>query len=224
MLHDPHPDERNPNMTTDPINGHRTVGVDLETTGLSSVFDLTLEVALIVLDEDLVEIAAHSWLVPMNPDVVDLRLKDPVVRRMHTESGLLAEHREDTVRLSRLGLTTPEARRIRELEAVRFLVEHDAVNAPMLGNNVGFDRAFLETELPDLADVFHYRNIDVSTVKELARRFAPAALATAPPKAAAHRALDDIRESAAELRHYIASGLMRQETPDAGSQDRSSAP
>jgi oligoribonuclease len=123
----------------------------------------------------------------------DLAEMDDVVRGMHTRSGLLAAITVSTTTLEAAGEAT-----------MAFLREHisDPGTVPLCGNSIGTDRRFLSTWLPEIEDYFHYRSVDVSTVKELARRWYPKAKTGSPKKAGGHRALDDIRESVAELRYY----------------------
>ncbi len=117
----------------------------------------------------------------------------PVVREMHAQSGLT-----EAVRRSRLTVREAE---LQVLDFVRTHVPEPAV-APLAGNSVHADRAFLDKHMPELAAWLHYRNVDVSTIKELARRWYPVAVDEAPDKAGTHRALADIRESIAELAYY----------------------
>ena len=112
---------------------------------------------------------------------------------MHTSSGLLEAIRASTVTLEEAGAAT-----------LAFLKEHlpEPRTVPLSGNSIGTDRRFLAAYLPEIEDHLHYRSIDVSTIKELARRWYPATLSGAPKKQTSHRALDDIRESVAELRYW----------------------
>ena len=129
----------------------------------------------------------------VNASAAELASMDDFVRDMHTKSGLLTAIETSTVSLAEAGDAT-----------LAFLREHIAEprTVPLCGNSIGTDRRFLAKHLPEIEEFLHYRSIDVSTVKELARRWRPEVLASAPDKAADHRALDDIRESLAELRHY----------------------
>jgi oligoribonuclease len=112
---------------------------------------------------------------------------------MHTTSGLLPQIEASTVSLEDAGAQT-----------LAFIKEHvpDARSVPLCGNSIGTDRRFLARYLPEIEEYLHYRSVDVSTIKELARRWYPGALSALPRKATAHRALDDIRESIDELRFY----------------------
>jgi oligoribonuclease len=118
---------------------------------------------------------------------------EAVVRDMHQSSGLLAEIERSTLTLEEAGRQTLD-----------FLQSHipQRATVPLCGNSIGTDRRFLAAQLPEIESFLHYRSIDVSTVKELARRWYPDAAASAPPKKGSHRALDDIRESVAELEYY----------------------
>jgi oligoribonuclease len=116
-----------------------------------------------------------------------------VVREMHTRSGLLDAIAASTVTLEVAGRATLE-----------FIQQHvpEPRTVPLCGNSIGTDRRFLAAYLPEIEEHLHYRSVDVSTLKELARRWYPEQLDSAPRKETAHRALDDIRESIAELRFY----------------------
>ena len=168
------------------------VWMDLEMTGLEPGRHTVVEIATLVTDDEL-EIVAEG------PDVVvrcstDLLAEmDDVVRGMHTRSGLLAAIEQSTVSLEEAGAQT-----------LAFIKEHvpEARTVPLCGNSIGTDRRFLAHFLPEVENWLHYRSVDVSTVKELCRRWYPEVLAGAPKKAGGHRALDDIRESVAELRYY----------------------
>jgi oligoribonuclease len=171
------------------------VWVDLEMTGLDPARHVILEIAVVVTDGRLAQVVEGPDLV-LSADEAMLASMDPVVVEMHTASGLL-----DEVRVSRLGVTEAEAQ---VLEFVRRWVPEPRV-APLAGNSIHADRAFLARWMPELNGWLHYRNVDVSTVKELARRWYPDAYAAAPAKAKGHRALADIRESITELRYYRAT-------------------
>ena len=209
-------------MTKQKINESRMVACDLETTGLDARGGMLLEVALIVLDNDLNELGSHTYFVPAAPEDVAAAVQDPIVRAMHENSGLRAEHEHDSRMLRLAGFELEMVSTLREQEAAKFIRQHGAIDAPLLGHNVGFDREWLAAHQPILAGHFHYRIIDVSSVKELARRWAPHVLEGAPVKRGVHRGLADIRESIAELKHYRAAGLLdppvlivRQGSPDA---------
>jgi oligoribonuclease len=171
------------------------VWMDLEMTGLDPAHHTIVEIACLVTDDDLELVAEGPDIVVHQPPEA-LAAMDAVVRAMHTESGLLREVETSTVSLSAAGAQV--------LGFIRAHVE-DPSEVPLCGNSIGTDRRFLAAHLPQVENALHYRSIDVSSVKELCRRWYPEALASAPPKKGGHRALDDIRESVAELRHYRAT-------------------
>ena len=168
------------------------VWMDLEMTGLDPARHAIVEIATLVTDDDLEIVAEGPDLVVHQPPEV-LATMDDVVRKMHTKSGLLAAIESSTVSLAEAGAATLE-----------FLKSHvpEPGTVPLAGNSIGMDRRFLAAYLPDVEQYLHYRSVDVSTVKELCRRWYPDVLAKAPDKAGGHRALDDIRESVSELRYY----------------------
>ncbi|GAB4083844.1 oligoribonuclease [Myceligenerans cantabricum] len=188
-------------MSTSPTD--RIVWIDCEMTGLDVRTDALVEVAAVVTDSEL------------NPlgDGVDVIVKPPAealagmgdfVRAMHTRSGLLDE-------LSG-GLALAEAES-RVLEYLREWVPAKG-KAPLAGNSVGTDKAFLDAQMPQLTDHLHYRIIDVSSVKELARRWYPRVYFASPEKGGGHRALADILESIDELRYYREALFPAQPGPD----------
>lgn len=166
--------------------------MDLEMTGLDPSRHVIVEIATIITDDDLTVVAEGPDLV-VHATEAELAEMDDVVVKMHTSSGLLERIRTSTTTLAEAGEAT-----------LAFLREHipDARTVPLCGNSIGTDRRFLAEQLPELEAHLHYRNVDVSTLKELARRWSPELLAAAPGKASTHRALDDIRESIAELAFY----------------------
>ena len=165
--------------------------MDLEMTGLDPNSHVIVEIATLLTDDDLNIIAEGPELI-INATEGQLALMDDVVVAMHTKSGLLDKIRTSTVSLEEAGRLTLE-----------FLQEHlEEGKVPLCGNSIGMDRRFLAAYLPEIENYLHYRSVDVSTIKELARRWYPGALDEAPRKAAAHRALDDIKESVVELAHY----------------------
>jgi oligoribonuclease len=168
------------------------VWMDLEMTGLDPARNAIVEIATLVTDDDLQVIAEGPDLVVHQPTDV-LAAMEPVVRDMHTRSGLLAAIEASTVTLADAGAQT-----------LAFIKQHvpERRTVPLAGNSIGTDRRFLAAHLPEIEDWLHYRCIDVSSIKELARRWYPEAVASAPEKRGGHRALDDIRESVAELQHY----------------------
>lgn len=167
------------------------VWIDLEMTGLDPDDEVIVEIAAIVTDGSLEVLHEGPDLVISAPSEVLSRMH-PRVRRMHHRSGLTKE-----IKASDLSVADAEAQ---VLEFVAGLVP--AGVAPLAGNSIHADRAFLKRYMPTLEAHVHYRNVDVSTVKELARRWYPDVLRTAPEKEGDHRALADIRESIEELRHY----------------------
>lgn len=168
------------------------VWMDLEMTGLIPSRDVVVEIATIITDDDLFVIAEGPDLVIHATDE-QLAGMDEVVVNMHTRSGLLELIKASTV-------TLQEA----EEKTLAFLKEHisEPRTIPLCGNSIGTDRGFLSVYMTSIDDYLHYRNVDVSTIKELARRWNPDELKKSPRKAGGHRALDDIRESIEELRFY----------------------
>jgi oligoribonuclease len=171
---------------------NRLVWLDLEMTGLDVEKHVIVEIACIVTDADLVALDDGIDLV-VHQDGDALTRMDDFVRKMHTKSGLLP-----LIEASTVSVTDAQAR---VLEYVRGYVPAPGV-APLCGNSIGVDRRFLDHQMRELDGYLHYRCIDVSSVKELCRRWYPAIYSKRPSKAEAHRALDDIRESIAELRYY----------------------
>ena len=166
--------------------------IDLEMTGLDADHDVILEIAVLVTDDDLAIVAEGPDLVVYAPAEA-LDAMDPVVVKLHGDSGLRKESESSTLSVEQAGVAVLE-----------FLRQHipDAGTVPLCGNSIATDRRFLARYLPEIDQWFHYRSIDVSTVKELCRRWYPQAYRAAPTKAGGHRALDDIRESVAELAYY----------------------
>jgi oligoribonuclease len=166
--------------------------MDLEMTGLDPARHAIVEIATLVTDDDLQVVAEGPDLVVHQPAEV-LATMDDVVRKMHTKSGLLSAIESSTISLEDAGTATLD-----------FIKAHvpEPRTVPLAGNSIGMDRRFLAAFLPEIEEYLHYRSVDVSTVKELCRRWYPDVLAGAPDKAGGHRALDDIRESVDELRYY----------------------
>lgn len=166
--------------------------MDLEMTGLDHTSDLIVEIATLVTDDDLTIVAEGPDLVIHQPPEALARMGD-FVREMHTKSGLLRQIEGSTTTLEDAGVAT-----------LAFLKQHipEERTVPLCGNSIGTDRRFLAAYLPEIEEFLHYRSVDVSTLKELAQRWNPAAVSSAPAKRETHRALDDIRESIAELAHY----------------------
>jgi oligoribonuclease len=166
--------------------------MDLEMTGLDPARNVIVEIATLVTDDDLAIVDEGPDLVVHQPPEA-LAAMDEVVREMHTRSGLLDAIAGSTVSLADAGA-----------ETLAFIKRHvpSPRTVPLCGNSIGTDRRFLALHLPEIENYLHYRSVDVSTLKELALRWAPEVLDAAPKKAQNHRALDDIRESVAELRYY----------------------
>ena len=166
--------------------------MDLEMTGLDPRRHVIVEIATLLTDDDLNLVAEGPDLVVHQPrEQLDAMVD--VVRDMHTRSGLLPAIQASTITLEEAGKATLEFNR-QHVPAPR--------TVPLCGNSIGTDRRFLAAYLPEVEDYLHYRSVDVSTLKELAKRWNPKLLGKAPSKAEGHRALDDIRESVEELRYY----------------------
>lgn len=166
--------------------------IDLEMTGLDPDRDVIVEIASLLTDDDLEVIAEGPDLVIHHDDAVVASMSD-FVRSMHERSGLLP-----LITASEISVAEACER------TLAFFREHipDAGTVPLCGNSIGTDRRFLARYMPEIEEFLHYRSVDVSTLKELIRRWNPGLLDDAPAKAEGHRALDDIRESVAELRYY----------------------
>jgi oligoribonuclease len=166
--------------------------IDLEMTGLDPARHTIVEIATLVTDDDLTIIEEGPDLV-VHASPEELARMDDVVRTMHTSSGLLADIEAATLTLAEAGART-----------LAFLQKHikQARTVPLAGNSIGTDRRFLAAQLPDVEDYLHYRSVDVSTIKELCRRWRPEVYKAAPAKKGGHRALQDIRESVGELAYY----------------------
>ena len=170
----------------------RLVRIDLEMTGLDAEHDVIVEIACIVTDSNLVALDDGIQLV-VHQDEATLARMDDFVRTMHTKSGLLDEI-----------ATAPSDTAKAEKDVLAYVQQHVSLPraAPMCGNSIGMDRRFLAKYMPELDNYVHYRSVDVSSFKELARRWYPAIYRKRPGKAEAHRALGDIQESIEELRYY----------------------
>lgn len=190
-------------MTATTSGNDRIVWVDCEMTGLDLAADALIEVAAVVTDSEL-NVLGDGVDVVIAPPVEALEQMVPFVRQMHTTSGLL----EDLPG----GTTLDEAQRI-VLEYVRTWVPEPR-KAPLAGNSVATDRGFLDRDMPELSAHLHYRIIDVSSFKEVARRWYPRVYFSSPEKTGGHRALADILESIDELRYYRAAMLVPQPGPD----------
>lgn len=169
----------------------RLVWIDCEMTGLDLAVDELVEVAVIVTDYDLLPMDAGLSLV-IKPDQAALDNMNEVVTNMHTESGLINEIAG--------GVSLAEAE-FRVLEYIQRFVPNPG-QAPLAGNTIGTDRSFLSKYMPRVDAYLHYRSVDVSSIKELARRWFPRIYYNAPAKAGGHRALADIIESIRELDYY----------------------
>jgi oligoribonuclease len=181
----------------------RLVWIDCEMTGLDVVADALIEVAALVTDFEL-NVLGDGVNVVVKPPPESLAQMNEVVTQMHTASGLLAEL--DSGR-------TPQEAEAEVLEYVRAHVP-ERRKAPLAGNTVGTDRLFLARDMPELEGHLHYRVVDVSSIKELSRRWFPRAYFSAPEKSGNHRALADIRESIEELRYYRAAVFVPSPGPD----------
>ena len=174
--------------------------MDLEMTGLEPSRHVIVEIATLVTDDDLKIVAEGPDLV-IHQDEAALAEMDPIVVEMHTRSGLLDSIRSSTISLADAGAQTLE-----------FIKSHvtEARRVPLCGNSIGMDRRFLAAYLPEIEDYLHYRSVDVSTIKELVKRWYPALNSSRPRKAGAHRALDDIVESIAEMKFYRENVFVRE--------------
>ncbi|MBC3981563.1 oligoribonuclease [Streptomyces sp. AC563] len=181
----------------------RMVWIDCEMTGLSLSDDALIEVAALVTDSEL-NIIGDGVDIVIRPPAEALTTMPDVVREMHTASGLLDELDG--------GTTLADA----EQQVLAYVKAHVAEpgKAPLCGNSVSTDRGFLLRDMPTLEGHLHYRIVDVSSIKELARRWYPRAYFNSPEKNGNHRALADIRESIAELRYYREAVFVPQPGPD----------
>ncbi len=168
------------------------VWIDCEMTGLDLAKDLLIEIAVLVTDADL-NILGDGIDVVIHADDAAMSSMIPVVTEMHTRSGLIEEVRASTV-------DVPTAEEM-VLDYIRSHVKQ-AKTAPLAGNSIATDRGFIARDMPKLDDYLHYRMIDVSSIKELCRRWYPRIYFGQPEKGLAHRALADIHESIRELKYY----------------------
>jgi len=168
------------------------VWMDLEMTGLDHTSDVIVEIATLITNDELEIIAEGPDLVVHATDE-QLAAMDPFVVNMHTKSGLLEQIKASTMTLEQAGA-----------ETLAFIREHvpEERSVPLCGNSIGTDRRFLAAYLPEIEEYLHYRSIDVSSVKELVKRWYPSVDANRPRGDGMHRALDDIRESVRELVYY----------------------
>jgi len=186
--------------------GDRIVWVDCEMTGLDLGSDALVEVACVVTDADLTELDAGITVVIRPPDAPFAEMPE-VVRQMHTASGLIEEIPH--------GIGLAEA----EQAVLAYVQRHvnEARKAPLAGSSVYVDRGFIARDMPELDAWLHYRLIDVSSIKELVRRWYPRVYFNSPKKSGGHRALADIRESIAELRYYRDAVLVPEPGPNTDS-------
>lgn len=172
-------------------------------TGLEPARDRIVEIATLVTDDEL-EVTAEGPDLVISAPPEALAVMDDVVRQMHARSGLLEAIAASTL--------TVEDAASETLEFVRKYVP-EPHTVPLAGNSIGTDRRFLAAYMPELEKYLHYRSIDVSTVKELARRWYPEAYSGAPKKAGAHRAMDDVKESIEELKWWRATVFRERSLP-----------
>ena len=185
------------------VSPQRLVWIDLEMTGLSVESDEIVEIAAIVTEADLTEVDAGISLV-IKPGQNSLDNMDDFVTNMHTESGLIAEIPN--------GITAQAA----EAQILEYIKKYipEARKGHLAGSSVYVDRGFLAKYMPLIDEHLHYRLIDVSSIKELARRWYPKVYFNSPEKTGNHRALADIRESIAELRYYRDAMMVELPGPD----------
>lgn len=176
---------------TPPGAAERLVWIDLEMTGLDTERHTIVEIAVLITDGAL-ELVDDGIDLVIHATPAELDRMDDFVRNMHTKSGLLPQIESSTLSLEDAGGAV--------LEYLRPRVPENT--APLCGNSIGVDRRFLDRYLPTVDRYVHYRSIDVSSLKELCRRWNPGVYKGRPGKSETHRALDDIRESLEELRYY----------------------
>ncbi len=181
----------------------RLVWVDCEMTGLSLTEDALIEVACVITDSELKELDAGVSVV-IKPPERELAQMSDFVRNMHQESGLLSELD------SGMSMAAAEAQ---ILEYLRSHLSEDA-RAPLCGSSVYVDRGFLARDMPKFNEALHYRLVDVSSIKEVVRRWYPKVYYASPEKHGNHRAMADARESIAELRYYRAAVMVEPPGPD----------
>ncbi|QKT06901.1 oligoribonuclease [Gordonia sp. X0973] len=181
----------------------KLVWIDCEMTGLDTTSDKLIEIAALVTDGDL-NILGEGVDIVIHADDEALDNMPDVVTKMHASSGLTEEVRASTV-------TIEEAQQ----QVLDYLRKHtSAGQVPLAGNSIATDRAFLARDMPELNEYLHYRMVDVSSIKELCRRWYPKIYFGQPPKGLAHRALADIRESIQELRYYRRAVFVADPGPD----------
>lgn len=189
---------------TTPAKNDRLVWIDLEMTGLDIHRHVIVEIAALITDADLNVVGEGVDLV-VHATEAELAEMDDFVTNMHDENGLAAQIRESTVTMAQA-----------EQAVIDLINEHcdPAHPAPLAGNSIATDRAFLREQMPKLDAAMHYRMIDVSSIKELARRWYPKVYYNQPPKGMAHRALADIVESIRELDYYRRSVFVEHPGPN----------
>jgi oligoribonuclease len=181
----------------------RLVWIDCEMTGLDLTNDALVEIACIVTDGEL-NALDEGLDVVIKPPAEAVDGMSEVVREMHTTSGLLAQLPD--------GISLAEAQEL----VLAYIRQHvpESRKVPLCGNSIATDRSFLARDMPELDDFLHYRMVDVSSIKELARRWYPRAYFASPEKHGGHRALADIRESIRELRYYREAVFVPRPGPD----------
>jgi oligoribonuclease len=185
-----------------PSSEDRLVWIDCEMTGLDLSVDELVEVAVVITDYDL-EPVAPGFTIVIKPDASAWEHMGDFVRDMHTSSGLIDEIPN--------GVTVAEA----EYEVLEYILQHvpNAQSAPLAGNTIGTDRAFIAKFMPRVDAHLHYRSIDVSSIKELSRHWFPRIYFNAPAKNGGHRALADILESIRELAYYRGAAFVSEPGP-----------
>ncbi|MBP2385779.1 oligoribonuclease [Paeniglutamicibacter kerguelensis] len=186
-----------------PISAEKIVWIDCEMTGLSLEHDALIEVAVLVTDAEL-NVLGEGVSVVIKPSAEAMDQMNDFVRNMHVASGLIEE--------LDAGLSMEEATKI-VMDYIRSYAP-EANKALLAGNSVGTDKTFLVRDMPQVIDHLHYRILDVSTIKELARRWYPRAFFQAPAKTGNHRALGDIKDSIDELKYYRAAVMVPAPGPD----------
>ena len=179
------------------------VWVDCEMTGLDVTVDEICEIAVVVTDQELNEVDPGLQIV-VKPSRKALKNMGEFVTNMHNESGLIEEIPNG------VSISTAETL---VLEYIKQWIPEER-SAPLAGNSIGTDRMFLNRQMPSLDSFLHYRNIDVSSIKELTRRWYPRVYFQMPKKTGNHRALADIKESIRELRYYRQTVLVAAPGPD----------
>lgn len=182
------------------MNKEKMVWIDLETTGLDPESCLILEVACIVTDNDLMPLGGISTVIQRSAKELDVNSMGEWCFTQHSKSGLLV----GCLKSQRLLVDVEE-------DFVEFLEEHEAVNAPLCGSSVHFDRGFIQRWMPKLFEKLHYRNFDTSTVKQMWERWLPDVKLDLPGKRELHRGLDDLEDSLVLTRVYR-DALVRMQT------------